>query len=96
MTMLVLFKPFTSFTNIYNSISWNDSFQNFGENSKFVSNIEEMRIEEKKTHQNSNEVDGTDIDPDDPDNDVFVSDAINDEDSCHIYMISSFLRKELK
>ena len=45
--------------------------------------------EEKKTHQNSNRVDrGTDIDPDDPDTDVFVSDAINDEDSCHLDTIN--------
>ena len=49
-------------------------------------------IEEKKTHQNSNKVDrGTDIDPDDPDTDVFVSDAINDEDSCHLDTINEYM-----
>ena len=46
-------------------------------------------IGEKKAHQDSNEADrGTDIAPDDPDTHVFVSDAINDEDSCHLDTIT--------
>ena len=50
--MLLLFKPFTCFGDLYNGISWEDSYTSadFGHNASYIDNIQEMHkgIDEKK------------------------------------------------
>ena len=51
-SMLALFKPFFKYVDLYNGISWEDSFRScdFDCNDKFIKNIEQMHqgIEERK------------------------------------------------
>ena len=44
--ILLLFKPFTVLTDLFNGTSWEESYEatDFGENSKYVQNIQEMHI----------------------------------------------------
>ena len=45
--MLILFKPFTTFQELYNGISWNETYSNFmevTENRQYVENIQELHI----------------------------------------------------
>ena len=57
--MLLLFKPFCCFTDLYNGISWNDSYEtyDFGRMSKYIENIREMHIglDEKEERRNNND-----------------------------------------
>ena len=57
--MLLLFKPFEKFDDLFNGISWRDSFDShdFGEDAKFVENLNQMHIGLEERQRNSNEED---------------------------------------
>ncbi|XP_066919049.1 uncharacterized protein [Clytia hemisphaerica] len=52
--MLLLFKPFVEFTDLYNGISWEDYFlnTNFDSYSLFINNIKEMHVGLKEKEDN--------------------------------------------
>ena len=75
--MLLLFKPFANFEELFNGISWNETYDNFlqvTEHKQYIENIEEMHIglEEKKNTENQEN-----------DNDIIdeVLDTAMDEDT---------------
>ena len=56
--MLILFRPFSNFSDLYNGISWESSFLNgdFKDNAVFLRNIEEMHLGIKeREHRHDNE-----------------------------------------
>ena len=81
--MLLLFKPFSKFTEIYNGISWDDSYSNadFGKCSKFIDNITEMHkgLKEKEDNRTVTDDLTTDTTVEDEDVDFFVETIDRDE-----------------
>ena len=86
--MLVLFKPFVDFQDLYNGISWEDSFENtdFGEHLQYIRNVQEMHLglQEKQNKLNDDGTGGKNGDDDDDDMDheeVVMDDEIDDSNA---------------
>ena len=63
--MLLLFKPFDTFAELYNGISWKDSYETTDFASPFVdyiANIQEMHIGIQERQENSDDNDNTEND----------------------------------
>ena len=87
--MLVLFKPFVDFQDLYNDISWEDSFENtdFGEHLQYIRNVQEMYLglQEKQNKLNDDGTGGKNGDDDDDDDmdheEMVMDDEIDDSNA---------------
>ena len=64
--VLLLFKPFTTFEELFNGVGWNETFLDFidvTEHKTYIENIEELHIgiEEKKENDDENDEDNDDM-----------------------------------
>ena len=71
-SILLLFKPFTSFEELYNGISWNETYSDFlevTEHTQYIENLQELHNGKEKTETGNN----------DENNDDVVDDILDDE-----------------
>ena len=83
--ILLLFKPFTTFEELYNGISWNETFLHFLEvtdHRQYVENIEELHkgIEDKEENNDNNEDLADEIEDDECENDSCDINETDDAD----------------
>jgi hypothetical protein len=83
--ILLLFKPFTKFEDLYNGISWDETFSEFleiTEHKQYIDNIQEMHISMDDKQLNDLNVDGNDNDnelvDDEEDDDITQLNATDD------------------
>ena len=82
-SLLALFKPFTEFQDLFNGISWEDSFHNtnFGDNSKYIINIKEMHqgIQERQAKKDDVNADDESDHASQDDTDLIIDDNSDDD-----------------
>ena len=78
--ILLLFKPFHVLADLYNGYSWDESYQatDFGENSRYIENIEEMHL---GLQEREDDCDNDDANANDDDMLDDLDDELQDESS---------------